>query len=582
MNRPGQSRRPAFGPLLTGTLLVFWTAGLSGLLLGLAPASLLAVHLTSAIGGMAVVALFLRLHWWLRRDKVASQPNAKWGYVALAAVATLFGSGVALLVWTNVAPLRWVHDIATAVLATDLAFHTAWRLRRRGLSAGRWPVLPRWLLPGALAAVLVAMVVTAGVALTEPSRAEPLPIAHASLAGASLPAAADCASCHSDIAAQWRVSAHANSATDPYYLGLTAIFAREQGTAAVGYCATCHNPVGLMQGEIDPKAAVPAGGTAYQERNTGVTLAMSPRAAEGVTCAICHQAAHAEPVNGQLLVVNAAGLLPSEPLAQLGLRAAPAAHRDAMLRPVIHQAALCGACHNLALPDGRKVEPTFDEWLASPYASESKPCQSCHFPEAAGRTTDSGLAGSVARHGGVPGAPSSLTDVANSTTLLEKAALLDVRIERVQDGIVAVVGVTNEGAGHSLPTGSDDLRQVWLEVIARDDAGVVIWQSGAIDRFGVLDPAAIRFGKVLGDAAGRPIALHRFWATDRVLEDTRIAPRERREARYSLPSTGLHSLTVRLLYQDVPRSFAEVMLDRSVSDLPVREMATAAVTWPEP
>ncbi len=577
--RPGLHSRLKFGPLLTGTLAVFWTAALSGLLLDVAPAQLLALHLTSAIGGMAIVAMFLRLHVYLRRDRVTSQPNAKWGFVALGALALLVVSGVGLVLWTNVPPLRWLHNGALVVLAADLTFHMAWRLRRRGwLTVTIRPELPRWLLPGVLGGVVVGIAVAAGVALTEPARAQPIGLVHGSLGSASLPAAGDCAACHQDIADGWHVSGHAAAATDPYYLGLTALFARERGIAAVEYCAACHNPVGLMQGEVDPKAVVRSSGAAYEDRNTGVTLALSDRAAEGVTCAVCHQTLAAQPVNGGLQIVNAAGLLPTAPLAQLGLRAAPAAHRNAMLRPVVQEAALCGACHNLSLPNGMKLEPTFDEWRASSYPAEGKTCQSCHLPEALGRRVTSGLVGQILSHGGVPGAPSSLPGVASSADLLKEAAQLDVHLEQRDGEFLAIVGVTNSGTGHYLPSGADDLRQVWLEVTLRDRAGQVVWQSGALDQYGGLDPTTVRFGKVLGDSSGRPIALHRFWATASILQDTRIAPIERREVRYHLPSEAGGSLTVRLLYQDVSRAFAEVTLNRRVDNMPVREMASMTET----
>ena len=78
-----------------------------------------------------------------------------------------------------------------------------------------------------------------------------VPVAPASLGSSTLFAAQDCAACHSAITQQWQGSAHAHAATDAYYQAVTTLFIEERGPDAVRYCATCHNPIGLMQGEVD-------------------------------------------------------------------------------------------------------------------------------------------------------------------------------------------------------------------------------------------------------------------------------------------------------------------------------------------
>ncbi|HSD84602.1 MAG TPA: hypothetical protein VLG46_12120, partial [Anaerolineae bacterium] len=147
--------------------------------------------------------------------------------------------------------------------------------------------------------------------------------------------------------------------------------------------------------------------------------------------------------------------------------------------------------------------------------------------------------------------------------------------------LLATVTITNSGAGHHLPTGANDLRQVWLEVVLRDEHGQVVWHSGSMDQYGVLDSSTVQFRKVLGDASGQPIELHRIWAATRVLSDTSLKPWETRRIPFRIvltqPAPAAYTLTVRLLYRDVSQAFAEFALNRAVSDLAILEMARTAV-----
>jgi len=358
---------------------------------------------------------------------------------------------------------------------------------------------------------------------------------------------------------------------------------QERGVEAVRYCAACHNPVGLMRGEIDLNAQVEPGqaAQAYEARALGVTLAMRDQAAEGVTCVICHRAGPAAAGGGA--VVEPLGQDMTGPLGALALRARPDQHRADMSPETVAEAELCGRCHNLATPDGLLLEPTYDEWLASPYPAEGIACQDCHMPDAAGAVVDSTVGGLATAHGGFPGAPSSLPGVGDSPGLLKRAATLDLAWQESGDGrLAAVVGVTNSGAGHYLPTGADDLRQVWLEMTLSDREGRTIWQSGALGLAGRLPEETIRFGKVLGDDRGRPVTLHRFWAASQILEDTRLAPRERREFIFDFgvpePDQGPFTLSARLLYRDVPPGFAEFALGKAIVEWPAIEMVSGELS----
>ena len=104
------------------------------------------------------------------------------------------------------------------------------------------------------------------------------------------------------------------------------------------------------------------------------------------------------------------------------------------------------------------------------------------MPEVVGRRVNSGLSSGIAEHGGQPGAPSSLPYMAGGTELLRQAASLKIEFSAGEDGQTQLtVWVSNSGAGHYLPTGVDDLRQLWLAVTVADARGEIIWQSGQPD-----------------------------------------------------------------------------------------------------
>jgi hypothetical protein len=589
--------RLTFRPLLTGVLLAIWCAAFSGLalpfapLVPLTPQALLLIHLISSLGGSVPLVVYLSRHWWLRRQKIAQHRNTLHGYIILACLVLLALSGFALLVWTNVTVLRGLHDAALIILLIDLGLHLSWRVWQRRPSTpsrSRFRTLKQWSMIGLLSAIGVVFLANRVPALA--ASAVSVPLAHASLGSNTLFTASDCASCHSAITQQWQKSAHAHASTEAYYQAVATLFIEERGPNAVQFCAACHNPIGLVQGEVDVKAVGrvnAVGGAAYQARKLGITLPISARAVEGVTCALCHQAAPAAttPGNGSLQLATNLAALPATVLDQLSLRAAPYAHKAVLLRPVVQQAELCGSCHNLRLPNnGVALEPTFDEWQASPYPARGVTCQSCHFPQVAGSKADTSSLATVGAHGIVPGALSSLPGMADDQSLLRKAAALEARLapDPVDaTTLIATVIVTNTGAGHHLPTGASDLRQLWLELTLRDRDGQVVWSSGVLDQYGVLDPSTIQFRKVLGDAHDQPIDLHRVWVATQILSDTSLLPLEARTITYpiglpSRPSSPL-TLTVRLLYRDVSQSFAEFAQNQPVSDLPTRELARSDI-----
>ena len=59
------------------------------------------------------------------------------------------------------------------------------------------------------------------------------------------------------------------------------------------------------------------------------------------------------------------------------------------------------------------------------------------------------------------------------------------------------VRVKNVRAGHNLPTSLTNVREMWLEVTAKDAAGAIVLKSGGFDKPGTLAAryAGLQFGR---------------------------------------------------------------------------------------
>ena len=137
-----------------------------------------------------------------------------------------------------------------------------------------------------------------------------------------------------------------------------------------------------------------------------------------------------------------------------------------------------------------------------------------------------------------------------SLQLLRTAAKLDVDIK---DGKV-YVGVKNVGAGHHLPTGVADFRELWLEVSVKDRDGKIILSSGKLKDDGDLENNTRAFMKVFGDKDGKPVGLL-FWKYEILLSDSRIPAGERRIEVYKINNKINYplSVTVKLNFRIYPQ-----------------------------
>jgi hypothetical protein len=136
------------------------------------------------------------------------------------------------------------------------------------------------------------------------------------------------------------------------------------------------------------------------------------------------------------------------------------------------------------------------------------------------------------------------------------------------------VKVINSGAGHYLPTGLTEVRQMWLHVKITDAEGKVLLRSGAVDESGNIDEKAVLFNTVLGNAQGAPVL--NVAKADRILYDNRIPPKGYVMQNYTfyIPETAVSPINVEvaLNYRSASQSLAKTLLGDNAPEMPVIEM----------
>jgi hypothetical protein len=344
-----------------------------------------------------------------------------------------------------------------------------------------------------------------------------------------------CFTCHNNlktskgedvsIGLEWRASIMANSARDPYWQGSVRreVIEHPESSAAIQTdCASCHMPMQRLQDKS-------------QSRETEVLkrlpLSADPQgsaaAADGVSCAVCHQ-------------IQAAGLGTPATYSGNFAVAAPGVHPRPVFGPYvadpdrvvrahvlatgyapvqadhIRDAGLCGSCHTLytvALgPDGKQIgqlpeQMPYLEWLHSDY-SDKQTCQQCHMPAVGEAVAVSSLMGQprdgVRRHSftganflmeamlgahrdelAVTAQPAELAAaIARATAFLQSQSARVTVGPASQDGGELSFAVRVENlTGHKLPTAFPS-RRAWLHVVVTAGDGRIIFESGKLNADG--------------------------------------------------------------------------------------------------
>jgi hypothetical protein len=470
----------------------------------------------------------------------------------------------------------------------------------------------------------------------------------------------ECADCHLAIVEQWTNSMHAHALTSPVTVVQTnqvvnTNLAGQRSPDPLLFCNNCHGPVGA---KLTEQATLPL------DAPSGFNAA---EINEGITCAVCHQfAGESVSGGGGLAAVFQRELRPGR--VYFGPIADPvgnAFHQGQSNETFARPETLCQNCHNVNfdLNDDGRIQPgvdlilqtTYDEFLAYQAGGGRETCVTCHMPLVAGQTRVAETAAiplqqdypappRLVRDHSFVGVDYPLDTVASfdpqqeaREALLRSAAVLQVGqlfLDVGEENVLTFdVSVTNNNLGHNLPTGFAFARQMWLEVVVRDENGDVLFESGLLagntadlcdadtldDRDNPMlpyvqgcaasDPQLVNFQQKLVDRialvngniiqAGEETWLQNLngGAVARVRpvdgqELTRILPNETRTFLYQivLPNrlpTGA-TLTVRLLFRNLPPYFLRALADHQpageqpqiapmIGNVQIVEMAAAEI-----
>ncbi len=423
-----------------------------------------------------------------------------------------------------------------------------------------------------------------------------------------------CGQCHTEQYQGWNGSMHSNAFKDPVFQALWAI-AEKADPDNRNHCGGCHTPIGTATQtvEFDPDAGLHG------------AFSAPPVAEMGVSCDVCHTISG---TNLQKTAVlehgNTSIVMDPGNVKRANLPNATSPYHETADSEHHGKSDFCGNCHNIFHPGNNfPIERTYDEWKYSVYAQNDIHCQDCHMmpvevanrvademkpPEALNESSIEGFAGLggpwrkvVHKHGFVGGNAvitaamnNELADSDNPVDL-GRGSNYDEAIKRLQsvaslklyvtqeDGQLhrAKVKVTNDRAGHHLPTSLTEIRQVWLEVVVTDDQGRELMRNGSLDTQNELPKDTVIFNSHAVDKDGKHT--HYPWEIVRFSTRNTIPPKGYKYGKYwfNVPEDA-QSVTVnaKLHYRSFAQGLADELLGEGAVTVPSVQMVELEETYP--
>lgn len=281
-----------------------------------------------------------------------------------------------------------------------------------------------------------------------------------------------CATCHPDHVEQWRGSMHAHASDDPVFRAMNQVAQQTEGVPP-DFCVQCHAPVALRTGAtVD-----------------GLDMDQVPEHLRGVTCAFCHQTEGAHGTSNAAVDWTFDGVMRgafSDPVPNEVHEASYSPHLD---REDRRSSDVCGACHDVVLPDGLHLEKTYAEWEQTVFVEgpSRQGCTHCHMPGSAGRVaTAEGAPERRVHDHSMPGVDVALIDWPGKEAqrqgiqyLLDRTLLAELCVAPDAGGAQILLTLENILAGHDFPSGASHDRRVWVEVVATADGREVL-RSGTV------------------------------------------------------------------------------------------------------
>ena len=154
--------------------------------------------------------------------------------------------------------------------------------------------------------------------------------------------------------------------------------------------------------------------------------------------------------------------------------------------------------------------------------------------------------------------------------------------EKVSGKLKWQVIVTNNKAGHSVPTGPLDIIETWLEVKVLDAKGKTLFASGELDAKNYVDKGAFFFRSRGVDEKGALIDRHNLW--DMVGQKTKraifVGYSDAAPYETALPKSALGPLkiTARLRYRKFNQFIADLATGNNGTTFPVTDLSEDQAT----
>lgn len=289
-----------------------------------------------------------------------------------------------------------------------------------------------------------------------------------------------CQTCHPTQFSDWQGSMHAYASEDPVFLAMNQRGQRETDGGLGTFCIQCHAPMASVTGAS----------------TNGLNIASLPAPLRGVTCFFCHSVAEVDGTHNDPLILSFDGGLrgsikPPEPAL------IPSMPHGGVYSPFLDSsssasATMCGACHDIVNGHGTPIERTFVEWQASAFSGpDGETCNQCHLLPSITPLPISTLPGSPNRelHDHLfPAVDIALTPFPNAATeqqevqsFLASSLQSALCVEPTGTGALITVILENVSAGHSIPSGAAQDRRLWVQIVATDADGGILYSSGAVD-----------------------------------------------------------------------------------------------------
>lgn len=389
-----------------------------------------------------------------------------------------------------------------------------------------------------------------------------------------------CSNCHGNSFGEWDGSMHSNSDEDFFYQAMLQEYAADAEAEGLpeGFCSRCHTPIGLVSGEIPPLDG----------------SGLSEVSKEGVQCDFCHVVSESEGIGNAPYVLEPGDV-------KWGHRtdSEPVSH-EVEAHEFYTQSEYCGMCHNIYHPvNNLTLAATYTEWKESPYAEEGVQCQDCHmtpgiveFEANPGKAASNGPEREHVYTHYFVGANAFVTDVMGegrhekrAIEYLQHAAALNVTAPEsagAGENVDIGVEIKNTGAGHKIPSGVTEDREIWLEITATDAEGKELYHSGALDEAGKIDPEATVYHTIFADSGGQPTS--KAWEAESILYDKRIPPKGSVLENHSfvMPEGATNPITVNavLHYRSASQEHIDELFGEGTYTVPVIDMATYPKTEP--